>query len=286
MEKYICPGSSSGDCDNRKSTVKMRRVKEKYISPSHIASIMTANSITPLINGDSQSQNEKSTARLSTTWRSALAVFGAAMLMYITLSSSSSSTSTSKYSSSRNSGALTVRSNVSIQATTPARSATTTTTTTAIDSNNLSISDGNNNDPNSVGPSSVSLRAAAAIVSSGEGTMGSCRTTGSAIPYNGGHQTFGEPLSNLDFQAPSYATRSWQDKEPTKFNEAWQGCAKQCNYEQRCHTYTVYLYSAQHFGDQSACYLHDPYKARYNLDIPSKGYESNHVSGVCRLNNK
>jgi len=246
---------------------------------------MTANSITPLINGDSQSQNEKSTARLSTTWRSALAVFGAAMLMYITLSSSSSSTSTSKYSSSRNSGALTVRSNVSIQATTPARSATTT-TTTAIDSNNLSISDGNNNDPNSVGPSSVSLRAAAAIVSSGEGTMGSCRTTGSAIPYNGGHQTFGEPLSNLDFKAPSYATRSWQDKDPTKFDEAWQACAKQCNYEQRCHTYTVYLYSAQHFGDQSACYLHDPYKARYNLDIPSKGYESNHVSGVCRLNNK
>jgi len=112
---------------------------------------------------------------------------------------------------------------------------------------------------------------------------GGCRTTGSVIPYNGGHQTFGEPLSNLDFKAPSYATRSWQDKDPTKFDEAWQACAKQCNYEQKCHTYTVF-HTHTHFGGVSRCYLHDPYKADYILDIPSKGYQSNHVSGVCRLN--
>jgi len=151
----------------------------------------------------------------------------------------------------------------------------------------LYISDGNNNDPNSVGPSS-SLRAAVAIVSSGEGKTGSCRTTGSAIPYNG--QTFGEPLYNLDFQARSYANRSWKDKDrfPT-FDEAWQACAKQCNHEQRCHTYTAFIFydEPRDIHNCADCYLHDPYKSVYKLDNevlpPMKNV---HVSGVCRLNNK
>jgi len=227
---------------------------------------MAANAFTPLINGNSQlhlqsqselqPQNEKSTARLLT--RRALAVactfFGVAMLMFILLSSSSSSTSNS--SSNNNSGAIAIRSNVSI----------------------------------SVGPSS-SLRAAAAaaaaaIVSSDEGKMGSCRTTGSTIPYIGGHQTFGEPLYDLDFRARSYANRAWQDKKYfDTFDEAWQACAIQCNNEHKCHTYTAQFHNA----DLDYCYLHDPYKSGYKLhknEWPSSTQFLSYVSGVCRLNNE
>jgi len=237
---------------------------------------MTANAFTPLVNGDSkpQSQNEKSTARLTSwSWRnssSALAAvlytfFGAAMLMmYIQLSSSSSSTT--------------------------------------IDSSILSR-DGNNNYPtySPDGPSS-SLRAAAAaattLVSSSSSNnaaivSGGCRTTGSTIPYNGGYQTFGEPLFNLDFQANSYANRSWKDKrsfsryDKSAFDEAWQGCAKQCNYENKCHTYTVHILRKNSYELRTDCYLHDSYKSTYNLDKVEWAPIGNtpwHVSGVCRLN--
>jgi len=243
----------------------------------------------------------KTTPRLS-TWRSVLAVFGAAMLMYILLSSSYSSTSNSSSSSNSNSGALTIRSNVSIQATTTPNTrsvvgATITSATTTIDSNNLSNSDGNN-DPNSVVPSSslrVAAGAAGAIVTSGEGKMGSCRTTGSTIPYNGGHQTFGEPLYDLDFRASSYANRAWQDKKyvPT-FDEAWQACALQCNNEDKCHTYTVHIdYPNPNKAVIEDCYLHDSYKSGYKLHknelppAPSINRGSLlYVSGVCRLNNE
>jgi len=247
---------------------------------------MTTNVFTPLINGQ---QNEKATTRLS-TWRIVLAVFGAAMLMYILLSSSSSSTSNSSSSSNSNSGALTIRSNVSIQATTTPNTrsvvgATITSATTTIDSNNLSNSDGNN-DPNSVVPSSSLRVAAGAIVTSGEGKMGSCRTTGSTIPYNGGHQTFGEPLYDLDFRARSYANRAWQDKKYfDTFDEAWQACAIQCNNEHKCHTYTAQFHNA----DLDYCYLHDPYKSGYKLhknEWPSSTQFLSYVSGVCRLNNE
>jgi len=271
---------------------------------------MAANVFTPLINGDThlqsqpKPQNEKSTARLL-TGRALIAVvytfFGAAMLMMYILLSSSSSSSANYTSTNANSGALTIRSNVSIQATTPSRSVvgSTTSTTTTIDSNNLSSSDGKNNDPNSVGPSS-SLRAstaAAALVSSGEGKMGSCRTTGSTIPYKYNGQTFGEPLFPLEFQASSYAIRSWKDqREFLTFDKAWQACATQCNHEHRCHTYTadIHTYTSDIFYDPNpdnlygaVCYLHDPYKSVYGLDTLEWPPTLNgHVSGVCRLNDK
>jgi len=158
--------------------------------------------------------------------------------------------------------------------------------------------DGNNNDPNHSpdGPSS-SLRATAAaattLVGSSEGKIGGCRTTGSTIPYNGGHQTFGEPLFNLDFSAASYVNRSWKDKRSfsgrSRFDEAWQGCAKQCNYEQKCHTYTVHIQYATDSGNYlgTDCYLHNPYKSPYKLDKkewPPIDDKHGHVSGVCRLN--
>jgi len=247
---------------------------------------MATNSFTPLINnGDSQlqlqPQNEKSTARLtsSRSWRnssSALAAvlytfFGAAMLMmYIQLSSSSSSTT--------------------------------------IDSSILSR-DGNNNYPTySPDGQSSSLRAAGAgaaaaattttLVSSSSSNnaaivSGGCRTTGLAIPYNGGYQTFGEPLFNLDFTAHSYANRSWEDKRTFSrsdrfaFDDAWQGCAKQCNYENKCHTYTVHILRKNSYELRTDCYLHDSYKSTYNLDKVEWapiGDTPWHISGVCRLN--
>jgi len=278
---------------------------------------MATNSFTPLVNGDSQlqqSQNEKLNDRLTSwSWRnsSALAAalytfVGAAMLMmYILLSSSSSTSSSlsSTTSTTTKSGALIIRSNVI--------------GSTTIDSSILSRRDGNNNDPNYSpdGPSS-SLRAAAAtnlvsssssnnaviVSSSGEGKMGGCRTTGSSIPYNG--QTFGEPLYNLDFQAASYAKRTWKDQLSfDTFDEAWQACAIQCNNEHKCHTYTVQIAydDGQHHGHRFKrrwigynCYLHDSYKSLYildNVDWPPIAFDFNyedgkegHVSGVCRLN--
>jgi len=257
---------------------------------------MATNSFTPLVNGDSQlqqSQNEKLNDRLTSwSWRnsSALAAalytfVGAAMLMmYILLSSSSATSSSlsSTTSTTTKSGALIIRSNVI--------------GSTTIDSSILSRRDGNNNDPNYSpdGPSSSQRVTAAAttLVKSGEGKIGGCRTTGSTIPYNGGHQTFGEPLYNLDFSAASYGNRSWKDKRSftrSTFDKAWQYCALQCNHEHKCHTYTVHISYASKSGNylQTDCYLHDPYKRDYKLDKrewPIINDKRGHVSGVCRLN--
>jgi len=77
------------------------------------------------------------------------------------------------------------------------------------------------------------------------------------------------------------------------FDEAWQGCAKQCNWDPKCHTYTVHI--SQHGDDPTVpeptkwddddyyitCYLHNPYKSLSEGAVKRKKY----VSGVCCLNN-
>ena len=122
---------------------------------------------------------------------------------------------------------------------------------------------------------------------------GGCRTTGSDVPYNGGSQTFGEPLESLDFKAKSYHQGSYQDKYRfDTFDEAWQGCAKQCNWDDRCHTYTVLIAQGVINNGQAStiCYLHDPYTSNYVLSKKKKMYTKHgdyydyHISGVCRLN--
>merc|ERR1712238_43117 len=99
---------------------------------------------------------------------------------------------------------------------------------------------------------------------------GGCRTTGTYVPYtpgNGGSQAFGEPFEALDFTAKSYHQGSYQDKKNfDTVDQAWQGCAKQCNWDDRCHTYTVAI--TENSWDKqctATCYSHDPYKSDYVL---------------------
>merc|ERR1712238_406547 len=122
---------------------------------------------------------------------------------------------------------------------------------------------------------------------------GGCRTTGSYVPYTGS-QAFGEPLLDLDFTAQSYSKKSYQDKyDFDDVDEAWQGCAKQCNWDKTCHTYTVKISTRAGPGAKHrlyiTCYLHDSYKSSYMINTghcdggdPFKSVS--HVSGVCRTN--
>merc|ERR1712238_488198 len=77
------------------------------------------------------------------------------------------------------------------------------------------------------------------------------------------------------------------------FDEAWQGCAKECNWDDRCHTYTVLISKYTNNGYYSTlCYLHDPYKSNYVLSEDDLSEEPDsashyHVSGVpFKLNNQ
>jgi len=133
-----------------------------------------------------------------------------------------------------------------------------------------------------IGPEYFPMSADTAIVdghlsSDGSTTYGGCRETGNPVPYdypNG--QTFGEPLSKLDFFSSSYKTY------PTKknsFNEAWQECARLCNLDSKCHTYTAHVFKKYY---STKCYLHDPYSSRGKSGQSHRQYSL--VSGVCRLN--
>jgi len=136
----------------------------------------------------------------------------------------------------------------------------------------------------------------AAIVSSVESKTGGCRTTGSVAQIKGEHiQTFGEPMESLDFTAKSYRRGSYQEKHRfDTLDQAWQGCAKECNWDQRCHTYTVSINENLGMGARNrfstTCYLHDPYKSnyvlatKYNYDDENCASVIYHVSGVCRTN--
>lgn len=123
---------------------------------------------------------------------------------------------------------------------------------------------------------------------------GGCRTTGSYVPYTGGSEAFGEPLEALDFQAQSYRRGSYQGKHRfDNYDEAWQGCAKECNWDPICHTYTVKITTNSNCGAYSlyttTCFLHDPYKSNYILNEGHCSHDDynifiSHVSGVCRTN--
>jgi len=124
----------------------------------------------------------------------------------------------------------------------------------------------------------------AAIVSFGEENPGGCRTTGQPIPHDSKKpifQPFGEPMLQLNFKSDYYykgpgfgGLHDW----PT-YDEAWQGCAKQCNWDAKCHTYTVNISQCPQCTDYySICYLHNPYLSKAGTS------GTNHVSGVCRLN--
>merc|ERR1712238_191584 len=142
----------------------------------------------------------------------------------------------------------------------------------------------------------------AAIVSSVARKTGGCRTTGSVVRYDGVHQTFGEPLERLGFTALPSHTGSYQDKTVfDTFDKAWQGCAKQCNWDHKCHTYTVRI-SVMGRGTTgtpvyTTCFQHDPYTSDFQIkekrlqidggpNSDEQEYTSYHVSGVCRTNEK
>ena len=136
----------------------------------------------------------------------------------------------------------------------------------------------------------------AAIVSSVARKTGGCRTTGSYVPYGSyvlydrEDQTFGEPLESLGFMSIADNTGSYQDKNRfDTFDQAWQGCATQCNWDPKCHTYTVKIKKRKNYFVTS-CYSHYIYKSAYILfdsfdSIHSIiGVDEWHVGGVCRLN--
>merc|ERR1712161_35580 len=100
---------------------------------------------------------------------------------------------------------------------------------------------------------------------------------GSVVPYDGHiHLTSvksGEPIESLGFTALPYDTGSYQDKTIfDTYDQAWQGCAKQCNWDPRCHTYTVSIRVMN-------CYTN-------TVLSDDQEYTSYHVSGVCRTNEK
>jgi len=124
----------------------------------------------------------------------------------------------------------------------------------------------------------------AAIVSFGEENPGGCRTSGDPIPHDSKKpifQPFGEPMLQLNFVSDYYYKGpgfGGLHDFPT-YDEAWQGCAKQCNWDPKCHTYTVKLSPSRHSTDwYTICYLHNPYLSKAGTS------GLNHISGVCRLN--
>jgi len=150
------------------------------------------------------------------------------------------------------------------------------------------------------GADAVTMNADAAIIVSSEKNPGGCRTSKYPVPHdskNPNYQPFGEPMLQLDFLSDSYAHGGgYQDSyahgegydQYSTFELAWQGCAKQCNWDHKCHTYTANIsqrggvhpgVAAGRFY-QLTCYLHGPYSSL------SKGHsqKGRYVSGVCRLN--
>jgi len=147
----------------------------------------------------------------------------------------------------------------------------------------------------------------AAIIVSSEENPGGCRTTGNAIPHDSKKpifQPFGEPMLQLDFTSDYYYKGAGFGGHHyfSTFDEAWQGCAKQCNWDPKCHTYTADIsqhdyFIAQHGDDPTVpsltkgsindyhitCYLHTPYLSRAKAISNGNSY-GGYVSGVCRLN--
>merc|ERR1712238_196926 len=128
----------------------------------------------------------------------------------------------------------------------------------------------------------------ATIVSSVARKAGGCRTTGSPVPYppgDGGTPALGEPIWDSDLQAKLSHTGSYQDKNCFyTIHQAWQGCAKQCNWEPKCQAYTVQITKRDKCWNTS-CFSHFIYESKYILNksdspTPPEWY----VSGVCRLN--
>jgi len=129
----------------------------------------------------------------------------------------------------------------------------------------------------------------AAIVSFGTNKYGGCRETGKLVPYDPKkslyHQTVGEPIDHLDFQRTfarsSFHMGSWQNKDYfDTFDEAWQGCAIQCNYNPKCYAYTVNIWQEKHFTDYySHCF--SLYVSNSKM-VSSPDFQGT-VSGVCRL---
>jgi len=122
------------------------------------------------------------------------------------------------------------------------------------------------------------------IVSFGEENPGGCRTSGDPIPHDSKKpifQPFGEPMLQLNFVSDYYYKGpgfGGLHDFPT-YDEAWQGCAKQCNWDPKCHTYTVKLSQCPQCTDwYTICYLHNPYLSKAGTS------GLNHISGVCRLN--
>jgi len=122
----------------------------------------------------------------------------------------------------------------------------------------------------------------AAIVSFGEENPGGCRTSGAPIPHDSKKpifQPFGEPMLQLNFKSDYYYEGpgfGGHHDFPT-YDEAWQGCAKQCNWDPKCHTYTAHIF-VQATNYRPTCYLHNPYLSKAGTS------GTNHISGVCRLN--
>jgi len=113
-----------------------------------------------------------------------------------------------------------------------------------------------------------------------------CPESGYGVYYpDGGSQTPGTIWYGLDFNIESY--KRFHTKFDDDTDAVWQDCAKSCNDDYKCRTFSVHIegnlfhpYKAAWVGD---CYLHKDWLCnkgtRYH---PNPVHPKRTVSGVCR----